>query len=246
MASGAPLVATTTSSSLAAAPGVAHGQQAGRERVLAHQRPARMQVLRVLDEPVARLVERALHRIERVALARQDRVLEEAVQLLRERPRRGRRGRWRCRPMASLRSVIWFCVSVPVLSTHRTVAAPSISTAGIRRVSTRLREIRQAPSARKIVSTTGNSSGRMAMAIAMPARNPCFQASAPPPRVSAKATTTTHAGHEPGDGEDADEAPGLRLQHRRLRLASARAPCRSCQAPCAGPWPRSRRCLARR
>ena len=99
--------------------------------------------------------------------------------------------------MASLRSVIWFCVRVPVLSTQSTVAAPNISTAGIRRVSTRLRDNRHAPSARKIVSTTGNSSGRMAIAIAMPARNPCFHASALPPRVSAKATTTTQQAPSP-------------------------------------------------
>ena len=44
-----------------------------------------MQVLRVLDQPVSRHVQRPLHRVEGVALARQDRVLEEAVQLLGER-----------------------------------------------------------------------------------------------------------------------------------------------------------------
>ena len=69
-----------------AAPRVTHGQQARRERVLALQRPAWMQMLCVLDEAVASLVKRTLHRIERVALARQDRVLEEAMQLLRQVP----------------------------------------------------------------------------------------------------------------------------------------------------------------
>ena len=38
-------------------------------------------------------------------------------------------------------------VRVPVLSTHSVVAEPSISIAGTRRVSTRFREIRQAPKA---------------------------------------------------------------------------------------------------
>ena len=75
-------------------------------------------------------------------------------------------------------------VSVPVLSTHRTVAAPRVSTAGMRRVSTRLREMRQAPRARNTVSTTGNSSGSVAMAREMPASSPSFQAAPLPPRVS--------------------------------------------------------------
>ena len=76
-------------------------------------------------------------------------------------------------------------------------------------MSTLLREIRQAPSARKTVSTTGNSSGSVAMAIAMPASKPCFQTSAPPPRVNAEGHHHERAGHEPHDGEGADQAPGL-------------------------------------
>ena len=72
-----------------------------------------------------------------------------------------------------------FSVSVPVLSTHSTVAAPSISIAGMRRVSTPCREMRQAPSARNTVSTTGNSSGRIAMASVRPASTPSSQS---PPR----------------------------------------------------------------
>ena len=43
------------------------------------------------------------------------------------------------------RTVIRFSVSVPVLSTHRTVAAPSVSITPMRRVSTCRREMRQAP-----------------------------------------------------------------------------------------------------
>ena len=65
-----------------------------------------------------------------------------------------------------------FSVRVPVLSVQRTVAAPSASTAGSRRVSMRLRESRQAPMAMNTVSTTGSSSGRMAMARATPASSP--------------------------------------------------------------------------
>jgi hypothetical protein len=61
-----------------------------------------------------------------------------------------------------------FCVSVPVLSVASTVMAPSASTADMRRVSTLCCEMRQAPSARNTVRITGISSGRMAMASAMP------------------------------------------------------------------------------
>ena len=71
-----------------------------------------------------------------------------------------------------------FSVSVPVLSTHSTVAAPKVSTAGIRRVRTRFCDMRHAPSARNIVSTTGNSSGSVAIASVIPARSPSFQSRA--------------------------------------------------------------------
>ena len=68
-----------------------------------------------------------------------------------------------------------FSVRVPVLSVHSTVAEPRVSTAGMRRVSTRFWEMRQAPRARKMASTTGNSSGSMAMARVSPARRPPSQ-----------------------------------------------------------------------
>ena len=61
-------------------------------------------------------------------------------------------------------SAIRFSVSVPVLSTHSTVAAPNVSIAGMRRVSTPCRAMRQAPSARNTVSTTGYSLGMMVIA----------------------------------------------------------------------------------
>ena len=85
------------------------------------------------------------------------------------------------------RTVIWFSVRVPVLSTQRTVAAPSVSIAATRRVSTWRCDNRHAPSARKIVSTTGNSSGSVAIASVMPASRPWSQL----PRVRPYTTTTT-------------------------------------------------------
>ncbi len=66
-------------------------------------------------------------------------------------------------------------VSVPVLSVQRTVAAPSASIAAARRVSTRCREMRQAPITRKTVRTSGNSSGSIDMASVMPASRPSSQ-----------------------------------------------------------------------
>jgi hypothetical protein len=63
-------------------------------------------------------------------------------------------------------------VAFAISDVQSTVAAPSVSMAGTRRVSTRLREMRHAPSARKTVSTTGNSSGTIEMATVRPARTP--------------------------------------------------------------------------
>ena len=77
--------------------------------------------------------------------------------------------------MMSSRTVMRFIVNVPVLSTHTTVADPSVSITGGRRVSTCCCDIRQAPKARNTASTTGNSSGSMAMAVAMPASTPSSQ-----------------------------------------------------------------------
>lgn len=83
-------------------------------------------------------------------------------------------------PASSAATDMRFIVNVPVLSTQTTVAEPSVSITGGRRVSTWRCDMRHAPSARKTVSTTGNSSGSMAIAVAMPARNPSSQ----PPRTS--------------------------------------------------------------
>ena len=79
-------------------------------------------------------------------------------------------------------------VRVPVLSVHSTVIAPSASIAGVRRTRAWCRAIRQAPSARNTASTTGNSSGMVAIASVRPARI----ASASPPRLAMnKADTST-------------------------------------------------------
>ena len=63
-------------------------------------------------------------------------------------------------------------VSVPVLSVQSTVAAPKVSIAVARRVSTRERESRHAPITMKTVSTSGNSSGSIDMPSAMPPAAP--------------------------------------------------------------------------
>ena len=70
---------------------------------------------------------------------------------------------------------IRFSVRVPVLSVHRTDAAPSVSIAEARRVSTRALEMRHAPIAMKTASTMGNSSGSIDMPTAIPARTACNQ-----------------------------------------------------------------------
>ena len=72
--------------------------------------------------------------------------------------------------------VIRFSVKVPVLSVHSTVAAPRVSIAAERRVSTPAREIRQAPITMKTVRMTGNSSGSIDMLSAMPPRKASSQA----------------------------------------------------------------------
>ena len=87
-------------------------------------------------------------------------------------------GRHTSPPARSSTIVIRFCVKVPVLSVQRTVAEPSVSMAATRRVKTRAREIRHAPITMKTVRTSGNSSGSIDIASAMPPRN----ASSQPPR----------------------------------------------------------------
>ena len=66
-----------------------------------------------------------------------------------------------------------FIVSVPVLSTHSTVAAPSASTTAGRRASTLTRAMRQAARPMKTVITMGISSGSIAIANASADSRPC-------------------------------------------------------------------------
>ena len=88
-----------------------------------------------------------------------------------------------CPPSSVVNSTtrIRFSVRVPVLSEQSTVAAPMVSSAAIRRARTLLRAIRYAPSARKTVTTTGNSSGSSEMARVRPASRPPFQSARPSP-----------------------------------------------------------------
>jgi hypothetical protein len=75
-------------------------------------------------------------------------------------------------PSKTATSAIRLRVNVPVLSTHRTVTAPSASTACGCRVSTCWRARRQAPSASITVQTTANSSGMIDIASVSPTSRP--------------------------------------------------------------------------
>ena len=76
-------------------------------------------------------------------------------------------------PATTSSTRIRFSVSVPVLSVQRTVAAPRDSIAEARRVSTRACEMRQAPIAINTARTSGISSGRSDIPIAMPPSAAC-------------------------------------------------------------------------
>ncbi len=80
-----------------------------------------------------------------------------------------------CRAVRISATAMWFCVNVPVLSVHSRVAAPRVSMAEARRVSTRSRDSRQAPIAVKTASTRGNSSGTIDMPSAIPASSASSQ-----------------------------------------------------------------------
>ena len=117
------------------------------------------------------IMKRLLHRVEGVARTGEDAELDQVMEVLRHCSRRTPRWAGKLSPFLSRSSAIdiRFSVSVPVLSVHSTVAEPRVSIAAARRVSTRAREIRQAPIAMNTVSTTGNSSGSIDMPSAMPA-----------------------------------------------------------------------------
>ena len=58
-----------------------------------------------------------------------------------------------------MRTVIWFSVSVPVLSAQITVVPPNVSTAGSRRMTARRLAIRATPMASVMVTAAGRPSG---------------------------------------------------------------------------------------
>ncbi|MPM92954.1 hypothetical protein SDC9_140090 [bioreactor metagenome] len=68
------------------------------------------------------------------------------------------------------RTVIWFIVIVPVLSTQSTETAPKVSTDGKRRTRDFCLASLHAPIERNTVNITGNSSGIIAMASVIPER----------------------------------------------------------------------------
>ena len=80
-----------------------------------------------------------------------------------------------------------FSVRVPVLSTHSTETAPSVSIAARRRVSTCRCASRHAPMAGNTVITTGSSSGSSDIASAIPASRACSQW----PSVTPSSSTST-------------------------------------------------------
>ncbi len=74
-------------------------------------------------------------------------------------------------PSASSCTDIRFCVSVPVLSVHITLAPPSVSTAGSRRTMARCAAMRLTPMASVMVTTAGSPSGMAATARLMDIRS---------------------------------------------------------------------------
>ena len=162
-------------------PDLRHGEQIRAQAVRVHEGPLRpVRVLGSGEMLPTEIVERLLHRIERVLRAREHTELDQVVKRLRQCVRTCREVERRS-PFGVRNSAtdMRFSVNVPVLSVQSTVAEPSVSMAAARRVRTRAREMRQAPIAMNTVSTTGNSSGSIDMPSAMPASI----ASSHPPRT---------------------------------------------------------------
>ncbi len=93
------------------------------------------------------------------------------------------------RPPATTRcTVIWFSVSVPVLSVQITEVLPSVSTAGSLRMIARRLAIRETPIASVMVTAAGSPSGTAATARAIAAwnmSNTDSPRSRPTPKVTA-------------------------------------------------------------
>ena len=89
MASGAPLAAMTYSLEPARLPRVRNGQELGRQGIFAEELPVLVKVLGPRERAQAEFADGLLHRVERRALARQDRELHELVKLVGKRRRAG-------------------------------------------------------------------------------------------------------------------------------------------------------------
>ena len=118
--------------------------------------------------------------------------------------------------------VMRFWVSVPVLSTHSTVAAPSVSTAGTRRVSTRCCEMRQAPERQEDRQDHRELLGQHRHRQRDAGQQPLPASRAPPQAVRAPRPARTAT--RPTSASRRTSRRGLALQRRRVRapaLASA-------------------------
>jgi hypothetical protein len=242
MASGAPLDATRPR------------RRAVLQAWLTASRPGVSGYSRTSDQPGCRcsvflssrspgLVQRALHGIEGIALAGQDRVLEEPCNSSGAALRRSR-GSMSVPAVASWRKVIWFWVSVPGLVDAQNRGGPQHLDR--RHPSREHVAARDAPGAqrqedgehdRELLGQDGHGHRDAGEA-------PCFQTSAPPPRVSAK--PPPRARRPPArDGEVRTTRPVSLLQHRRLgltlleRLADLAelGACRPVATTSTMPWP---------
>ena len=90
--------------------------------------------------------------------------------------------------------------------------------AGIRRVRTRFCEIRHAPRARKIVSTTGSSSGNVAIAIVIPAKKPFLPGRGGVASTQGVGHDNDRAQRQTNHGQIPNQSARLNLQQRPFRL----------------------------
>ena len=100
-------------------------------------------------------------------------------------------------------TVIWFSVSVPVLSEQMTVVLPRVSTAGSLRMMARRRAMRDTPMARVMVTAAGRPSGMAPTASATAAMN--------------MSTTGSPAQHSDDGGEHRQPEDDVEQQPAELR-----------------------------
>ena len=99
-------------------------------------------------------------------------------------------------PRQISRTVIWFSVSVPVLSEQMTVVLPSVSTAGSLRMMARRSAMRETPMASVMVTAAGSPSGIAPTASATAAMNistPAAPRSMPTTKVTAARARMTYS-----------------------------------------------------